>query len=48
MMEAFAGRVPFDKVVSHRFPLERHAEAMSVAISEQSMKVAFEPSAKGR
>ncbi len=35
--------MPFEKVVTHRFPLERHAEAMKTAISEQSMKVAFEP-----
>jgi L-iditol 2-dehydrogenase len=43
MMESMAGTVPFGKVVTHRFPLKRHAEAMQAAISEQSMKVAFEP-----
>jgi threonine dehydrogenase-like Zn-dependent dehydrogenase len=43
MMEAFANTIPFGKVVSHQFPLEKHAEAMAVAISEKSMKVAFRP-----
>jgi threonine dehydrogenase-like Zn-dependent dehydrogenase len=41
------GTVPFGKIVTHRFPLERHAEAMQAAISEQSMKVAFEPALTG-
>ncbi|MDG6925868.1 MAG: zinc-binding dehydrogenase [Nitrososphaerota archaeon] len=43
MMESFAGTIPFEKVVSHQFPLEKHAEAMATAISEKSMKVAFRP-----
>jgi L-iditol 2-dehydrogenase len=43
MMESFGGQMPFDTIVTHKFPLERHAEAMAVAISEQSMKVAFQP-----
>jgi threonine dehydrogenase-like Zn-dependent dehydrogenase len=43
MMESFGGRMPFDGIVTHKFPLDRHAEAMAVAISEQSMKVAFQP-----
>lgn len=43
MMEAYGGKIPFGKVVTHKFPLERHADAMAAAISEQSMKVAFAP-----
>ena len=43
MMEAFRTQIPFEKVVTHQFPLDRHAEAMAVAISEKSMKVAFRP-----
>ena len=43
MMESFSHEIPFDKVVTHRFPLEQHREAMEAAISEQSMKVAFQP-----
>jgi len=43
MMESFAHTIPFEEVVTHRFPLDRHREAMETAISEQSMKVAFEP-----
>jgi len=43
MMESFRDRIPFEKIVTHQFPLERHEEAMSVAISERSMKVAFRP-----
>jgi threonine dehydrogenase-like Zn-dependent dehydrogenase len=43
MMEEFGGRLPFGRIVTHKFPLERHAEAMAVALSEQSMKVAFQP-----
>jgi threonine dehydrogenase-like Zn-dependent dehydrogenase len=44
MMETFADTIPFEKVVTHRFPLEKHKEAMETAISEKSMKVAFQPS----
>jgi threonine dehydrogenase-like Zn-dependent dehydrogenase len=43
MMESHAADIPFGKIVTHRFPLERHRDAMEAAISEQSMKVAFEP-----
>ncbi|MGA2666341.1 MAG: zinc-binding dehydrogenase, partial [Nitrososphaerales archaeon] len=44
MMES-SRDIPFGKVVTHRFPLEQHREAMETAISEQSMKVAFQPTA---
>lgn len=43
VMEAFSGKMPFEKIVTHTFPLEKHREAMETAISEQSMKVAFRP-----
>ncbi len=43
LMEAYAGKMPFEKIVTHTFPLEHHREAMEAAISERSMKVAFQP-----
>ena len=43
MMEKFSGSIPFEKIVTHTFPLEKHKEAMEMAISEQAMKVAFKP-----
>jgi threonine dehydrogenase-like Zn-dependent dehydrogenase len=43
MMESHSREIAFEKVVTHRFPLEQHREAMDAAISEQSMKVAFQP-----
>jgi threonine dehydrogenase-like Zn-dependent dehydrogenase len=43
MMESFAERIPFESIVSHTFPLEQHSDAMAMAISEKSMKVAFSP-----
>ncbi|MBI3961417.1 MAG: hypothetical protein HY335_01595 [Deinococcus sp.] len=38
-----AGRFPLDKFVSHRFALEEAEKAMQVAMSPDSLKVAFEP-----
>jgi threonine dehydrogenase-like Zn-dependent dehydrogenase len=46
LMESYMDKLPLDRIVTHTFPLERHAEAMAVAISERSMKVAFRPYVK--
>jgi threonine dehydrogenase-like Zn-dependent dehydrogenase len=43
MMDAFGGQIPFGKVVTHKFALDKYKEAMETAISEQSMKVVFQP-----
>jgi len=37
------GRYPFDKLVTHRFPLEKHAEAFDILRKKEGVKVVFEP-----
>ncbi len=43
MMESFSDLFPFEKIVTHKYPLEKFEDAMRTAVTEQSMKVAFEP-----
>jgi L-iditol 2-dehydrogenase len=43
MMEAYSKTIPMHKIVTHEFPLSKTEEAMRVALTEQSMKVAFAP-----
>jgi L-iditol 2-dehydrogenase len=43
MLEAYSDRFPFERIVTHKFPLDQHDRAMATAISEESMKVAFRP-----
>jgi len=47
LMAANLGRYPLDRVVSHKFPLDRAAEAVVVAQSDESIQVAIEPAAAG-
>jgi len=42
-MQKYGHIYPFDRVVTHRFPLDRVAEAIDASIDENSMKVAIEP-----
>jgi threonine dehydrogenase-like Zn-dependent dehydrogenase len=43
LMAANLDRLPFDRIVSHRMPLERAEEAMAIAQSGDSMKVVLAP-----
>jgi threonine dehydrogenase-like Zn-dependent dehydrogenase len=43
MLAANRSRLPLDSVVSHRMPLERAAEAIELAQSNEAMKVVFAP-----
>jgi L-iditol 2-dehydrogenase len=43
MMARNAARLPLGRIVSHRMPLERAAEAIELAQSDESMKVVFAP-----
>ena len=43
MLAANVSRLPLASVVSHRMPLERAAEAIELAQSNESMKVVFAP-----
>ncbi len=38
-----SGRIPADKLVTHRFPLTRFAEGVALAMEGQALKVVFEP-----
>ncbi len=38
-----SGKFPFDKLVTHRFPLEEHEKAWRVLNDREGMKVVFEP-----
>ena len=42
-MTAHLDRVPIDRVVSHRFPLERAAEALEVSQADAATKVVLRP-----
>ncbi len=37
------GRFPFDRLVTHRLPLEKHGEAWDLLTSRMAMKIVFEP-----
>lgn len=43
LMAANLERLPFDRIVSHRFPIERAAEAVAVAQTDAAMKVVIAP-----
>lgn len=43
VMAANLDRLPFDRIVTHRMPLERAAEAMAIAQAGEAMKVVFAP-----
>jgi len=38
-----SGKFPFDRLVTHRFPLEKHEEAWDVLRNRSGMKIVFEP-----
>jgi threonine dehydrogenase-like Zn-dependent dehydrogenase len=40
---AQSGRFPFERLVTHRFPLESHEEAWRVLAEREGVKVVFEP-----
>lgn len=43
MLERNLDRLPFERVISHRMPLERAAEALAISGSNEAMKVVFAP-----
>jgi threonine dehydrogenase-like Zn-dependent dehydrogenase len=43
LMAANLDRLPFDRIVTHRMPLDRAEEAMAIARDGASMKVVFAP-----
>lgn len=43
MMERTIDRFPWDKFVSHTYALEQYVEAITMAMSPESMKVVFDP-----
>ena len=43
MMLRYQDRMPLDRFVTHRFPLDQAQEAMDAALGGQCMKVVFEP-----
>ena len=43
IMSKYKSQIPFDEIVTHKFPLEEFDLAMKKAISEESMKVAVRP-----
>ena len=43
LLRRYKDKIPFSKLVTHRFELEEAEEAMSVALSEECMKVVFQP-----
>ena len=43
LMAANLDRLPFDRIVTHRMPLERADEAMAIAQAGEAMKVVFAP-----
>jgi threonine dehydrogenase-like Zn-dependent dehydrogenase len=43
LMAANMSRYPLDRIVTHRFPLDRAAEAVAVAQSDEAMQVTIDP-----
>ena len=47
LMAANLSRLPFDRIVSHRMPLERAQEGVELAQTDAAMKVVMAPNGDG-
>jgi threonine dehydrogenase-like Zn-dependent dehydrogenase len=48
LMAGNLSRLPFDRIVTHRMPLERAQEAVELAQTDVAMKIVFSPNGDPR